>query len=98
MEPRHPGDRRRKVEGGAPVAARGSRRLLGMRVDVADYLDAIEAIFAMARSGGGMTCVATVHMVMEAWDDPSFRALVNGAELVTSDGMPLVWSLRALGA
>jgi N-acetylglucosaminyldiphosphoundecaprenol N-acetyl-beta-D-mannosaminyltransferase len=78
--------------------ARGSRRLLGMRVDVADYLEAARAIFAMAESGGGMTCVATVHMVMEAWDDPGFRALVNGAELVTSDGVPLVWSLRALGA
>jgi N-acetylglucosaminyldiphosphoundecaprenol N-acetyl-beta-D-mannosaminyltransferase len=37
-------------------------------------------------------------MVMEAWDAPEFRALVNDAELVTSDGMPLVWSLRALGA
>jgi N-acetylglucosaminyldiphosphoundecaprenol N-acetyl-beta-D-mannosaminyltransferase len=45
-----------------------------------------------------MTCVANVHMVMEAWDDPAFRTLVNDAELVTSDGVPLVWALRALGA
>jgi N-acetylglucosaminyldiphosphoundecaprenol N-acetyl-beta-D-mannosaminyltransferase len=45
-----------------------------------------------------MVCVATVHMVMEAWDDPDYRALVNGADLVTPDGVPLVWALRALGA
>jgi N-acetylglucosaminyldiphosphoundecaprenol N-acetyl-beta-D-mannosaminyltransferase len=87
-----------KSERGALLAARGSRRLLGMRVDVADYLEVIEGIFEMAQTGGGMTCVANVHMVMEAWDDPGFRALVNSAEIVTSDGMPLVWSLRALGA
>ena len=88
----------RKPERGARPTRRGSRRLLGMRVDVADYLEATSAILAMADAGGGMTCVANVHMVMEAWDDPAFRALVNGAEFVTSDGMPLVWSLRALGA
>lgn len=96
-----PRDRRgpeRKPERGARPTQRGSRRLLGMRVDVADYREATLAILAMAESGGGMTCVANVHMVMEAWDDPAFRALVNDAELVTSDGMPLVWSLRALGA
>src|SRR5262245_6261890 len=87
-----------KPERGARPTRRGSRLLLGMRVDVADYLEATSAILAMAEAGGGMTCVANVHMVMEAWDDPAFRALVNGADLVTSDGMPLVWSLRALGA
>src|SRR5215475_13096281 len=92
------GDRERKPERGLRPTRRGYRRLLGMRVDVADYLEATRAILAMADAGGGMTCVATVHMVMEAWDDPGFRALVNDAELVTSDGVPLVWSLRALGA
>jgi len=88
----------RKPERGARPTRRGWRRLLGVRVDVSDYLEAAHAIFAMAEAGGGMTCVATVHTLMEAWDAPSFRAIVNDAELVTSDGMPLVWSLRALGA
>ena len=87
-----------KPERGSRPTRRGSRLLLGMRVDVTDYLEAIETILAMAESGGGMTCVASVHTVMEAWDDPGFRRIVNGAELVTPDGVPLVWSLRALGA
>jgi N-acetylglucosaminyldiphosphoundecaprenol N-acetyl-beta-D-mannosaminyltransferase len=87
-----------KPERGARPAARGSRRLLGVRVDVVDYLEAADAILAMAGAGGGMTCVANVHVIMEACDDAGFRALVNGAELVTPDGVPLVWSLRALGA
>jgi N-acetylglucosaminyldiphosphoundecaprenol N-acetyl-beta-D-mannosaminyltransferase len=75
-----------------------SRWILGMRVDATSYEAAAEAILVRARCGdGGYVCVATVHMVMEAWDDPGFRALVNGAWLVTPDGMPLVWGLRRLG-
>ena len=35
---------------------------------------------------------------MEAYDSPGFRQVVNDADLVTPDGMPLVWGLRALGA
>ncbi len=77
---------------------RGSRRILGMRVDATSYAEATEAIVDMAESGrGGMTCIATVHMVMEGRDDPAFQRLVNSAELVTPDGMPLVWALRWLG-
>jgi N-acetylglucosaminyldiphosphoundecaprenol N-acetyl-beta-D-mannosaminyltransferase len=36
-------------------------------------------------------------MVMEAYDSSQFRQIVNGADLVTPDGMPLVWGLRLLG-
>lgn len=70
-----------------------------MRVDVLDYDRAADRIARRALQGeGGYVCVANVHMTMEAWDDPAFRAVVNGADLVTSDGVPLVWGLRALGA
>ncbi|MFA4966580.1 MAG: WecB/TagA/CpsF family glycosyltransferase [Thermoleophilia bacterium] len=44
-----------------------------------------------------MVCAANVHMVMEAWDDPGYRAIINGADLVVPDGQPLVWALRWLG-
>jgi N-acetylglucosaminyldiphosphoundecaprenol N-acetyl-beta-D-mannosaminyltransferase len=36
-------------------------------------------------------------MLMEAFDDPAFQRLVNAAERVTPDGVPLVWALRLLG-
>lgn len=68
-----------------------------MRVDGTSYAHATEAILDMAQTGGGMTCVANVHMVMESSDDPEFQRIVNSAELVTPDGMPLVWMLRHLG-
>ena len=47
--------------------------------------------------GSRVVCAANVHMVMEAWDDHSFRAQVNRADLVVADGQPLVWALRLLG-
>jgi len=87
----------RKPEQGMRPVLRGSRRLLGMRVDATDYAEATARILAMAEGEGGITCVATVHMVMEAWDDPFFQRVVNAADLVTPDGVPLVWSLRTLG-
>ena len=42
-------------------------------------------------------CVSNVHMTMETVDSAEFREVVNSADLVTSDGMPLVWMLRKLG-
>jgi N-acetylglucosaminyldiphosphoundecaprenol N-acetyl-beta-D-mannosaminyltransferase len=35
---------------------------------------------------------------MEAYDSGDFRRIMNEADLVTPDGMPLVWGLRMLGA
>jgi len=36
-------------------------------------------------------------MVMEAYDSPSYQQVINQADLVTPDGMPLVWMLRRMG-
>jgi N-acetylglucosaminyldiphosphoundecaprenol N-acetyl-beta-D-mannosaminyltransferase len=87
----------RKPERGAKPTRLGARRLLGVRVDATDYEEAADRILAMSEAGGGMTCVTSVHPVMEAWDDPAFARVLDGADLVTPDGVPLVWALRALG-
>ncbi len=75
------------------------RKLLGMRVDRTSYPEAAERIAAWARAGESRAvCCASVNNVMEAFDSPGFRELVNACDLVTPDGMPLVWGLRLLGA
>jgi len=75
-----------------------NRYILGMRVDATSYADATQRVLAWARAGESRyVCVANVHMVMEAYDRPDFRSIVNEADLVTPDGMPLVWMLRRLG-
>jgi N-acetylglucosaminyldiphosphoundecaprenol N-acetyl-beta-D-mannosaminyltransferase len=90
----------RPDEGADPSPARGcsSRYVLGMRVDATSYRETAEAIVELVSAGeGGAICVSTVHMVMEAFDDPEFRRIVNSADRVTPDGVPLVWALRLLG-
>lgn len=75
-----------------------SPTVLGMRVHPTSYHAATQQILEWARDGrGGRVFVANVHMVMEAYDDHAYRAAVNRANLVTPDGMPLVWVLRRKG-
>jgi N-acetylglucosaminyldiphosphoundecaprenol N-acetyl-beta-D-mannosaminyltransferase len=75
-----------------------SRYILGMRVDATSYDDASQRVVHWAREGrSAYVCVATVHMTMETFDSMAFRQVVNGADLVTPDGRPLVWALRSLG-
>ncbi|HEX9814277.1 MAG TPA: WecB/TagA/CpsF family glycosyltransferase [Myxococcota bacterium] len=69
-----------------------------MRVDGTSYRETAAAIAELVSAGdGGAVCVSTVHMVMEAFDDPVFQRIVNSADRVTPDGVPLVWALRLLG-
>lgn len=75
-----------------------SRPIVGMRVDGVSYSKAVSRIVSWAKSGESRyVCVANVHMVMEGYDAREFRNIVNRADMITPDGMPLVWALRLLG-
>jgi N-acetylglucosaminyldiphosphoundecaprenol N-acetyl-beta-D-mannosaminyltransferase len=69
-----------------------------MRVDATSYAAAARQLcdWALERTSR-YVCVANVHMTMETYDSPEFRRVVNNADLVTPDGMPLVWALKSLG-
>ena len=72
--------------------------ILGVKIHSDDYTTLTDKILSLGSSRkSSYVCVANVHMIMEAYDDPSFRDLVNGAVHVTPDGVPLVWGLRMLG-
>jgi N-acetylglucosaminyldiphosphoundecaprenol N-acetyl-beta-D-mannosaminyltransferase len=43
-------------------------------------------------------CVTSAHGLVFARDDASFAEILNSADIVTPDGMPVVWALRSLGA
>jgi N-acetylglucosaminyldiphosphoundecaprenol N-acetyl-beta-D-mannosaminyltransferase len=80
------------------TAAVEARRILGMRVDATSYGHAAQQILGWARRGESRyVCVATVNNVIEARDDPGYHAVIEAADLITPDGMPLVWGLRLLG-
>ena len=72
--------------------------ILGTRIDPTSYGEATAMIAEWAaHSLSKYVCVATVSQVMEGHDTPAFQAVMNEADLVTPDGMPLVWGLRLLG-
>lgn len=72
--------------------------ILGTRVDGTSYEDTTNRILTQAASGeNGYACVANVHMIMEAFDSEDFRKILNKADIVTPDGMPIVLLLRILG-
>ncbi|MBO9542808.1 WecB/TagA/CpsF family glycosyltransferase [bacterium] len=70
---------------GAPVSALKCDQLVNQMVKWAESRES------------RVVCVANVHMVMEAHSDPTFCQVLEAADLVTPDGMPLVWALRLFG-
>lgn len=74
-------------------------RVVSLLPNVCNHASAIEKIVALVKSGaGGYVCFSTVHMVMEAHDNPAYGGRVNGADLIITDGMPLVWMQKMQGA
>ena len=76
-----------------------SQDVLGTPLAITNYegtLDWIER--CVAEGTREYLCVAPVHLVMLAWEDPEVMVAVGGAGMVVPDGQPLVWALRALGA
>ena len=68
-----------------------------MRLFATQPSSAIQAIAEQARSAAGIVCVANVDMVTRAATDSRLAAVMRRAFLVVTDGMPLVWVLRARG-
>jgi len=74
------------------------RQVLGVRVDATNYFEATRRIVEWAREKRSCyVCCAAVNNIMEALSAPDYKIVMDQADLVTSDGMPLVWMLWALG-
>lgn len=75
-----------------------SHFLLGMKLDTTSYSQAVFQIIAWTKMEESRSVfAANVHMAMEAHDSQAFCNIVNTADMVTPDGMPLVWALRHKG-
>ncbi|MBW4472830.1 MAG: WecB/TagA/CpsF family glycosyltransferase [Stenomitos rutilans HA7619-LM2] len=75
-----------------------SQFILYTRVDATSYTDACDRIQVWATAKQSCYIVAAnVHVVMTGYWHRSFQKVVNGATLVTPDGMPLVVGMRLLG-
>lgn len=76
-----------------------SYETLGVRVDgvqIPDVVDEIQA-WIQKRESLHFIAVTGMHGVVEAQSDEYFRSVLNDADLVVPDGMPLVWLARHAG-
>lgn len=73
-------------------------RVVSLRVNVCNAASIAERVAEMTTAViGGYVCFSTVHMVMEAFDNAEYASIVNDADMVIPDGMPLVWMQKLQG-
>jgi N-acetylglucosaminyldiphosphoundecaprenol N-acetyl-beta-D-mannosaminyltransferase len=76
--------------------------VLGVRVSTLDLERTARVIVRWAKAlkpedGPQYVCATSVHGLIEGFHDPAFRRILNGASVVTADGMPLAWMGRLRG-
>lgn len=59
-----------------------------------EFIDEIASIAVKKKSQ--YVCVANVHMLIEAHKDHAFANIINNANVITPDGMPLTWAIWLL--
>ncbi len=76
-----------------------SFHVLGVRVDAVQIPDVIAQMEEWIRERNTCRYIAVtgMHGVTEAQHDARFKAILNSADLVVPDGMPLVWLSRLRG-
>jgi N-acetylglucosaminyldiphosphoundecaprenol N-acetyl-beta-D-mannosaminyltransferase len=71
--------------------------LLGMSLNTGSYNEFVNQIIEHAdKKISEYTCLANVHMLIEAYSDYDFASVVNNANIITPDGKPLGWALQFL--
>jgi N-acetylglucosaminyldiphosphoundecaprenol N-acetyl-beta-D-mannosaminyltransferase len=66
------------------------KRLLNSLISVGTYTEFLDALVHLATDkSSSYICISNVHMLIEAYKDPSFNAILNNADIATPDGMPL---------
>lgn len=74
-------------------------KVLSLNPNVTSLEELIKTVTNLVeQKKGGYICFSTVHMTMEAEDDPDFRKQVNSADYIVTDGMPMVWMQKLQGA
>ena len=69
---------------------------LRININTGTYKNFVNEVVKMSGKESSYTCIANVHMMVEAYINSSFASIVNNADMITPDGMPLTWSLKLL--
>lgn len=72
--------------------------VLGVAISAINLDDAVRHISCWIEDHSkAYVVLTTVYTIMRAFDDPTLRARINHATMVTPDGMPLVFMARLMG-
>jgi N-acetylglucosaminyldiphosphoundecaprenol N-acetyl-beta-D-mannosaminyltransferase len=72
--------------------------LLGIRLDEVSERDTVQRVLDSWREGsGGWVCPVNLDVLRQLSDSPEFRSLVEDADFLVADGMPLVWASHLQG-
>jgi N-acetylglucosaminyldiphosphoundecaprenol N-acetyl-beta-D-mannosaminyltransferase len=75
-----------------------TRRILGVRIHATSYQGAAQRVLAWGgHRESRYVCLGVVASIVAALDSPAVSNALEEADLVTADGMPLVWMLRLMG-
>lgn len=67
-------------------------------MDAPVYAEAVSTVIRWANAAESRyVCLGTVNNLIHARDSRAYRHVLERADLLTPDGMPLVWMLRGLG-
>ncbi len=90
---------RRTLEPEGNTRPEGSFNVLGVRVHAIQIPDVVMRIeeWIEARRNSRYIAVTGMHGITEAQHDHSLKEVLNAADLVVPDGMPLIWLGRARG-
>jgi len=71
--------------------------VINFPLSIGNFCDFVDNIICLAeKRKSSFICVANVHMFIEAYKQKEFLEVVNNADVVTPDGLPLIWALNRL--
>lgn len=68
--------------------------VVGTPVSLTSYDEMLKVLDNPLPDRAGVVTVCNVHSVMSARRDEALREAINGSDIATPDGTPLVWTLR----
>lgn len=67
------------------------------KITLGSYREFIDSILSLAKNKlSSYICVCNVHMLIEAYDSSEFSEVLNNADIVTPDGMPVAKAIKWL--
>ena len=74
-----------------------TNKILKTSVNTGKYKEFLDEILRLSQTkDSSYICVSNVHMVIESYQNNSFSKIVNNANLITPDGMPLAKAMKVL--